>query len=65
MKTYQIRTDAGSGTVLAPDINAAIREYFELASSVDGLHQYFSQFDGAWCRIECESEMLVEIGQYV
>jgi hypothetical protein len=63
MKTYQIRTDACSGTVLAPDINTAIREYFDLALSVQDLRGYFSQFDGAWCRIECGGKMLVKIGQ--
>jgi len=65
MKTYQIRTDASSGTVSAPDLNTAIREYFELASSVDGLRQYFSQSDGGWCRIDCDGETLVEIGSYI
>jgi hypothetical protein len=61
MNTYNIRTDADSGTVLARDLNVAIRVYFGLAS-LRALKQRFARLDGGWCRIDCDGETLVEIG---
>jgi hypothetical protein len=61
MNTYNIRTDADSGTVTAPNLNAASHEYFG-ALSLRSLERYFARLDGGWCRIECDGETLVEIG---
>jgi hypothetical protein len=61
MNNYHIRTDADSGTVLARDLNVAIRVYFG-ATSLRSLKQHFARLDGGWCRIECDGETLVEIG---
>jgi hypothetical protein len=61
MKTFSIRTDSDSGTLEASDLTEAIREYFG-ATSVRSLREYFARIDGAWCRIDCDGERVVEIG---
>ncbi len=61
MNNYHIRTDADSGTVSAPSLTAAIRAYFGL-TSLRALEQHLARLDGGWCRIECDGETLVEIG---
>lgn len=68
MKTYHIRTDAGSDEVEAKTINAAIADYF--AGEIKGvtnlrtLKAKFKKYveDGGWCFIEVDGERVVEIG---
>lgn len=57
MKTYYIRTDAGSGEVEAKNLNAAIADYFDgEIKGVTNLRTLKAKFkkyveDGGWCFI--------------
>jgi hypothetical protein len=67
MKTYYIRTDAGSGEVEAKNLNAAIADYFvdgeiKGVTNLRTLKAKFNVEDGGWCFIEVDGERVVEIG---
>ncbi len=70
MKTYYIRTDAGSGEVEAKNLNAAIADYFDgEIKGVTNLRTLKAKFkkyveDGGWCVIEVDGERVVAIGSY-
>jgi hypothetical protein len=66
MKTYHIRTDMERGTVTAPSLLEAVKQFFGAhIPSLQALNYRINPQDGGWCRIECDGETLVEIGSYI
>lgn len=69
MREYDVQTDAFGCCVEAETLDDAIREAFEgelfgitgEAALVRKFQRYVS--DGGWCRIECDGEVVLEIGK--